>query len=87
MTTNPLLDFSGLPRFDLIRASHVTEAVDVLLADARRTVEAVATATPAPSWESVVEPIAESLDRLDRAWGAVRHLNAVVNTPEFVWAP
>ena len=82
MTTNPLLDFSCLPRFDLICASHVTEAVDVLLADARRTVEAVATATPAPSWESVVEPIAESLDRLDRAWGAVRHLNAVVNTPE-----
>ena len=30
----------------------------------------------------MVEPLAESLDRLDRAWGAVRHLNAVVNTPE-----
>jgi oligopeptidase A len=82
MNTNPLLDFSGLPRFDAIRADHVTDAVDALLTDGRRTVEAVATATAKPSWESVVEPIAESLDRLDRAWGAVRHLNAVVNTPE-----
>src|SRR4029079_1809549 len=53
MTTNPLLDFSGLPSFDLIRASHVTEAVDVLLADARRTVEAVASRTAAPLWETV----------------------------------
>ena len=35
----------------------------------------------APTWDSVVEPIAEALDRLDRAWSAVRHLNAVVNTP------
>ena len=26
--TNPLLDFSGLPRFDAIRAEHVTPAVD-----------------------------------------------------------
>jgi oligopeptidase A len=81
-TTNPLLDFSGLPQFDIIRADHVTPAVDALLAEGRRTIEAVATATTKPSWETVVEPLAEPLDRLDRAWGVVRHLNAVVNTPE-----
>jgi len=82
MNTNPLLDFSGLPRFDVIRAAHVTEAVDALLAEGQRTIEAVANATTRPSWDSVAEPLAESLDRLDRAWGAVRHLNAIVNTPE-----
>ena len=79
---NPLLDFTGLPRFDVIRAADVTPAVDVLLAEGNRAIEAVATATAAPSWDTVVEPLAESLDRLDRAWGVVRHLNAVVNTPE-----
>jgi oligopeptidase A len=31
----------------------------------------------------VAEPLAEPLDQLDRAWGAVRHLNAVVSTPEW----
>ena len=31
---------------------------------------------------SVAEPLADALERLHRAWGAVRHLNAVVNTPE-----
>ena len=34
MNTNPLLDFSGLPRFDAIRPEHVTAAIDTLLAEA-----------------------------------------------------
>jgi oligopeptidase A len=82
MPTNPLLDFSGLPRFDTIRADHVAPAVDALLADARATVERVAADPAPPCWDNVVEPLAEALDRLDRAWSAVRHLNAVVSTPQ-----
>ncbi|MBK6394217.1 MAG: M3 family metallopeptidase [Betaproteobacteria bacterium] len=82
MNDNPLLDDSGLPRFASIRAGHVTPAVDRILADARATVERVATDPREPSWASVAEPLADALERLHRAWGAVRHLNAVVNTPE-----
>ncbi|MCC7328235.1 MAG: M3 family metallopeptidase [Burkholderiales bacterium] len=78
---NPLLDFSGLPRFDAIRPEHVTPAIDALLADARATVEHVATADGAPTWDTLVEPLEESLDHLDRAWSTVRHLNAVISTP------
>ena len=80
-TANPLLEFPGLLRFDAIEPAHVTPAVDVLLADARATIDAVANDPRPPSWDIVVAPLAERLDRLDRAWGAVRHLNAVVNTP------
>ncbi len=79
---NPLLDFSGLPRFDAIRPAHVTPAVDALLADARRTIDEINFIEGPPTWDTLVEPLSDSLDRLDRAWGAVRHLNAVVNTPE-----
>jgi oligopeptidase A len=79
---NPLLDFSGLPRFAAIRAAHVTPAVDTLLAAARETVARVAADTSPATWDTVVEPMADALDRFDRAWSAVRHLNAVVNTPE-----
>ena len=32
--TNPLLDTSGLPRFDAIRPEHIGPAVDELLATA-----------------------------------------------------
>ena len=79
---NPLLDFSGLPRFDAIRPAHVTPAVDALLEDARAAVERVATDPRPATWDRVAEPIADALDRLDRTWSAVSHLNAVVNSPE-----
>ena len=79
--TNPLLDFSGLPRFGAVRAEHVSPAVVELLRRARAAVEAVATEAAPPSWANVAEPIAVALDALTRAWGAVAHLNAVVSTP------
>ncbi len=79
---NPLLDFSGLPRFADIRPEHVAPALDALLGDARATIERVATATGSPTWDIFVQPLSDALDRLDRAWTQVGHLNAVVNTPE-----
>ncbi len=82
MTPNPLLDFTGLPRFDLIRHDHVTPAVDALLAQARAAVETVVGETHPPTWDNVVDAMEAPLERLDRMWSAVRNLNAVVNTPE-----
>ena len=79
---NPLLDFSGLPRFAEIKPEHVAPAVDALLDEARTTIARVATAPGSPTWESFVQPLSDALDRLDRAWTQVGHLNAVVNTPE-----
>jgi oligopeptidase A len=80
--SNPLLDFSGLSRFDAIAPAHVTPAVDALLRECRATVARVTDpATPA-SWEAVVEPLDDATERLGRAWGVVAHLNAVVDTPE-----
>ena len=78
---NPLLELSGLPRFDAIRAEHVTPAVDQLVAAARSAIEAVAAEPRPATWDTVAEPLAEALDRLERAWGAAAHLNAVVSTP------
>ena len=79
VAANPLLDFSGLPRFPEIAPEHVAPAVDALLAQARATIEELKFA--APTWVSFVQPLADAEDRLDRAWGQVTHLNAVVSTP------
>ena len=81
LTANPLLDLSGLPRFAEISARHVGSAVDALIADARATIDRVATLPDDPSFDNFVMPLADAMDRLDRAWGQVAHLNAVVNTP------
>ncbi|MBV8667161.1 MAG: M3 family metallopeptidase [Burkholderiaceae bacterium] len=79
---NPLLDFSGLPRFDAIRPEHVTPAVDALLAQCRAAVEQVQSPDTPATWDSFVEPLEDATEHLHRAWGAVGHLNAVVDTPE-----
>jgi oligopeptidase A len=78
---NPLLDFSGLPRFDLIRPEHVTPAIESLLGEARAAVTDASRNDAPATWDTVVEPLDEATDRLGRAWGAVAHMNAVVDTP------
>jgi oligopeptidase A len=78
---NPLLDFSGLPRFDAIRPEDVAPAIDELVARARSAAEGVATDARPATWDTVVAPLDDALDGLDRSWSAVNHLNAVVSTP------
>jgi len=78
---NPLLDFSGLPRFEAIRPEHVAPALDVLLAEAEAAVNAAEQVQPV-RWDTFVVPLDDATERLWRAWGLVGHLQGVVNTPE-----
>jgi oligopeptidase A len=78
---NPLLDFSGLPRFAEIRPEHIGPAIDALLEQAEAAVKQAESVSPA-SWDSFVTPLEDATERLWRAWGQVGHLQAVVNTPE-----
>ncbi|NVM75297.1 oligopeptidase A [Duganella sp. SG902] len=79
---NPLLDFSGLPRFDAIKPEHVTPAIDELLAKSRAVVEQLQAPSDTVSWDSFVTPLENATELLGRAWGIVSHLNNVVDTPE-----
>jgi oligopeptidase A len=77
--SNPLLDFSGLPRFAEIESGHVAPAIDELLAQGRAAVAAVTDA--APTWEAFVAPLEDANERIGRAWGQVSHLHAVMDSP------
>ncbi len=76
---NPLLDFSGLPRFSELKPEHVAPAIDQLLAEGRATVAAVTHA--APTWDAFVAPLEDANERIGRAWGQVAHLHAVLDSP------
>jgi oligopeptidase A len=76
---NPLLDFSGLPRFAEIKPEHVTPAIAQLLADGRATTQAALQA--APTWDAFVAPLEDANERIGRAWGQVAHLHAVMDAP------
>ncbi len=82
MTTNALLDFSDLPRFDIFSPADVTPAITQLLDEARALVSKLEAPDTIADWENFVEPLERVTERLGRAWGVVGHLNAVVDTPE-----
>ena len=79
--TNPLLDFTDLPRFDLIQPEHVKPAITQLLADGRALVERLtADSTPA-TWADFAGALSEGLEGFGRAWGVVGHLHSVNDVP------
>ena len=82
MMMNPLLDFSGLPRFADIRTEHITPAVAQLLTENRALIDKVREDRTFPTWDNFVQPITDVNERLSRTWVQVSHLNAVVNSPE-----
>ena len=80
-TANPLLDFSDLPRFDLIQPEHVKPAITQLLADGRALVDRLtADSTPA-TWADFAGALSEGLEGFGRAWGVVGHLHSVNDVP------
>jgi len=72
---NPLLDFSGLPRFAAFEPKLVSPALDVLIAQAREALENVTADAVPLTWDAFVEPLDDATERLGRAWGIVSHLN------------
>ncbi|MEW7848915.1 M3 family metallopeptidase [Massilia aurea] len=80
-TSNPLLDFTDLPRFDAIKPEHVTSAIDSLIAEANAVVAQLEAPIDDVTWDTLA-PLDEVGERLGRAWGVVGHLNHVVDTPE-----
>lgn len=82
-TNNPLLDFSGFPRFADINTVHVEPAIDTLLAAAKTQLESTATtAVDQATWEGTLQPLDEACEQLSRAWGVVGHLHSVADTEE-----
>ena len=80
--TNPLLHFSGLPKFNEIQPAHVSPALDTLLSESKQIIDALATNRDAPSWQGFAVKLEDLDEKISRAWSQVGHMNAVVNSPE-----
>ncbi len=82
LSNNPLLYFAGLPKFQEVKAEHISPAVDNLLSEARTTIETLVQSTEEATWDSFVAKLEDMEEKLSRAWSQVGHMNAVVNNPE-----
>ncbi len=78
--SNPLIEQTGLPAFNLIRPEHVEPAIDARLAACREQNACLIREVPIPTWENFIEPLEEMEDLLSRTWSPVGHLNAVLNS-------
>ena len=82
LATNPLLYFSGLPKFKEVKAEHVSPAIDYLLCEARATIETLVNSTDEVSWDNFAAKLEDMEEKLGRAWSQVGHMNGVVNSLE-----
>jgi len=79
---NPLLDFTGLPRFAGIKTEHIGPAVDLLLTENRARIEGLTRPGTPATWADFVAPLEDANEKLARAWGVVGHLHGVLDSPE-----
>ncbi|MEQ1667087.1 MAG: M3 family metallopeptidase [Sulfuriferula sp.] len=77
---NPLIACTGLPKFELIHAEHVTPAIDSLLEQNALLIKKLLNTTGAPTWSSFVAPMEDANELLSCAWGPISHLNSVMNS-------
>lgn len=80
-TQNPLIDNYLLPKFDLLNASHIDEAVAILVKridEIEKNIEKV----DVPTWENTMAKLDEISREFDAIWGPVEHLNTVFNSSE-----
>lgn len=78
---NPLLDLSGLPKFNLIKPEHVKPAVEFCIAQGRaKTLEILANGKF--DYANFYQPLNDLGTKLGRVFSPVSHLNAVKNSKE-----
>ncbi|MDP1653302.1 MAG: M3 family metallopeptidase [Rhodocyclaceae bacterium] len=80
---NPLLDFTGLPRFADVTPEHVAPAVRQLLDENRALLALLERPETPATWNDFVAPMTDTGERLGRAWGIVAHMHGVNDVPEW----
>jgi oligopeptidase A len=78
---NPLLLDSQLPPFEEIKSEHIAPALDLMLAENRKTIAAL-TAQSHFTWENLIKPLDECQNKLANLWSPVSHLHSVKDSPE-----
>jgi oligopeptidase A len=81
--TNPLLSSpADLPRFDAIKPEHVYPAIGELLQQAEAALNQAVSPQVPLDFDALSAALDVPIESLGRAWGAVSHLHAVLDSPE-----
>ena len=77
--SNPLLEDLPLPAFGRIKPEDIEPAITALLDEHRALARALAKRSEPPTWESLMQPLEDKQDQLQRAWSPVSHLHSVAD--------
>ena len=80
--SNPLTEIQFDIPFDKIRAEHVRPAIDRLLAEARASLDALATSEGPPTYGNTLAALEDLGEKLGYAMGVIGHLESVATYPE-----
>lgn len=83
VNSNPLLNITDLPKFDMFHVEHIVPAVDQLLDENRAQVACLVNLDEIPTWENFIEPLEKIDNRFERVWGPIGHLDSVKNSDEW----
>ncbi len=79
--SNPLLNITDRIPYEDIRPEHIAPAIEALGKALDETLAQVTAPETPATWERVVTPLEQVSEKYARAWGAVGHLQSVVDTP------
>lgn len=82
MKANPLLQTHTHIPFDAIRPEHVVPAIERLMANAQRDIDAIADSTAPPEYENTLGALERATEPLELSMGIVEHLESVTSSPE-----
>ena len=80
---NPLLDTSGLPRFDLIKPQHAIPAIEALISAQRQNLTSLLSDDNPRDFASLVVPLEEMSHELERVWAPISHLQSVLEDSDW----
>ena len=79
---NPLLHPQQLPPFSQIKVDQIEPAIDALIEENRQLVNALTETEQDHDWDSFVQRLEDTSDKLSYAWSIASHLNGVMNSDE-----
>ncbi|WP_151671013.1 oligopeptidase A [Nitrincola schmidtii] len=79
---NPLLHPQQLPPFSQIKVDQIEPAIDALIEENRHLVNALTETEQDHDWDSFVQRLEDTSDKLSYAWSIASHLNGVMNSDE-----
>jgi oligopeptidase A len=71
----------SLPNYSQFQPDQVVPTINQHLADNRRAITELLADLKQPTWQNLMEPLADWDDQLERAWSPISHLNSVKNNP------